>query len=202
MRIIGTRLFLRPLNLSDAPRLVSLVNASARELREFIPAIKDGKITHKEEEEYLLRAVQEMNLNQAMHFGIALKPSSDLIGAIATHPIDWLNESAMIGYWVATAFTGKGFATEAALLMLEGLFMELKLHRVVATAAIDNLASNRVLEKVGFRFEGALKQAGKVAPSRWKDLNAYAILADEYKSLRKALFEKLLGGAYPKISLT
>ncbi len=200
MELVGERLLLRPLNRSDSERLVSLINASANELREFMPWMQ-GKITRKEEDEFLLRAVQEMNLNQALHFGIVLKSSSEIIGVIGTHPIDWLNESASIGYWIATEFAGKGYATEATALILEGLFMEMKLHRVAVSAATDNRASNRVIEKIGFRFEGVLKLAGKVAPTRWKDLNAYALLDDEYKSMRKTLFEKFLNGNYPKIKL-
>jgi len=200
MEILGERVLLRPLNLSDSERLVSLINASANELREFMPWMRD-KITHKEEDDYLLRAVQEMNLNQAFHFGIVLKASREIIGVIATHPIDWLNESVSIGYWIATEFSGKGYTTESVVLILEGLFMELKLHRVAVSAATDNVASNRIIEKIGFRFEGVQKLAGKVAPSRWKDLNTFALLDTEYKSLRKNLFEKFLGGKYPKVKL-
>jgi RimJ/RimL family protein N-acetyltransferase len=200
MEILGERLCLRPLNFSDSERLVSLINASANDLREFMPWMK-GKVTRKDEDEFLLRAAQEMNLNQAFHFGVMLKSHKELIGVIGTHPIDWLNESASIGYWIATEFSGKGYATEATVLILEGLFMEVKLHRVAVSAAVDNVASNRVIEKIGFRFEGVQKLAGKVAPSRWKDLNTFALLNDEYKAIRKSLFEKFLNGNYPKVKL-
>lgn len=200
MEIFGLRVWLRPLSLSDSERLVSLINASANDLREFMPWMQ-GKITHKEEDEFLLRAVQEMNLNQAFHFGIMLKQDKALIGVIGTHPIDWLNESASIGYWIATEFSRKGYTTEAVVLILEGLFMELKLHRVSVSAATDNVASNRVIEKIGFRFEGVQKLAGKVAPTRWKDLNTFAILDDEYRLMRKGLFGKYLNGTYPKVKL-
>lgn len=200
MEILGERIWLRPLNLSDSERLVSLINASASNLREFMPWMQ-GKITHKEEDEFLHRAVQEMNLNQAFHFGIALKSSKELIGVIGTHPIDWLNESASIGYWIATEFSSRGYTTEAAALILEGLFMELNLHRVSVSAATDNVASIRVIEKIGFRFEGVQKLAGRVAPTRWKDLNTFAMLDDEYKQTRKMRFEKLLNGTYPKVKL-
>lgn len=200
MEILGERILLRPLNLSDSERLVSLINASVNELREFMPWMREN-ITRKEEDEYLLRAVQEMNLNQAFHFAMVLKSHQEVIGVIATHPIDWLNESVSIGYWTATAFSGKGYTTESVVLMLEGLFMELKLHRVAVSAATDNVASNRIIEKIGFRFEGVQKLAGKVAPSRWKDLNTFALLETEYKSMRKNLFEKFLGGKYPKVKL-
>ncbi|MGQ9804836.1 MAG: GNAT family N-acetyltransferase [Chlorobiales bacterium] len=200
MEILGERISLRPLDTTDSERLVSLINASINELREFMPWLQ-GKITHKQQDEFLLRAVQEMNLNQAFHFGILLKSRKELIGVIGTHPIDWLNESASIGYWIATEFSRKGYATEAIVLILEGLFMELKLHRVAVSAATDNLASNRVIEKIGFRFEGVQKLAGKVAPTRWKDLNTFAMLDDEYKHIRKSLFEKFLNVNYPKVKL-
>ncbi len=200
MEILGERILLRPLNLSDSERLVSLINASANELREFMPWMRE-KITRKEEDEYLLRAVQEMNLNQAFHFAMMLKEAKEIIGVIGTHPIDWLNESASIGYWIATEFSGKGYTTESVVLILEGLFMELKLHRVAVSAATDNRASNRVIEKIGFRFEGVQKLAGKVAPSRWKDLNTFALLDTEYKSMRKNLLEKFLNAKYPKVKL-
>ncbi len=200
MEILGERVLLRPLNLSDSERLVSLINASANELREFMPWMRE-KITRKEEDDYLLRAVQEMNLNQAFHFAMVLKEAKEVIGVIATHPIDWLNESASIGYWIATEFSGKGYTTESVVLILEGLFMEVKLHRVAVSAATDNRASNRIIEKIGFRFEGVQKLAGKVAPSQWKDLNTFALLDSEYKSMRKNLFEKFLGGKYPKVKL-
>ncbi|MFN3344676.1 MAG: GNAT family N-acetyltransferase [Chloroherpetonaceae bacterium] len=200
MEIVGERLFLRPLNFSDSERLVSLINASANDLREFMPWMQE-KVTRKDEDEFLLRATQEMNLNQAFHFGVVLKSHKELIGVIGTHPIDWLNESASIGYWIATEFAGKGYATEATVLILEGLFMEVKLHRVAVSAAVDNVASNRVIEKIGFRFEGVQKLAGKVAPSRWKDLNTFALLNDEYKAMRKSLFAKFLNGNYPRVKL-
>lgn len=200
MEILGERISLRPLDTTDSERLVSLINASINELREFMPWLKE-KTTHKQQDEFLLRAVQEMNLNQAFHFGILLKSHKELIGVIGTHPIDWLNESASIGYWIASEFSRKGYTAEAVVLILEGLFMELKLHRVAVSAATDNVASNRVIEKIGFRFEGVQKLAGKVAPTRWKDLNMFAMLDDEYKHIRKSLFEKFLNGNYPKVKL-
>lgn len=200
MTIIGEKIILRPLKLDDSEKLVLLINASANELREFMPWM-NGAISHREEDDFLLRAMQEMNLNQAIHFAVMLKDITQIVGVIGTHPIDWLNESASVGYWIATAFTKNGYATEATLLIVEALFAELKMHRVAVSAAIDNAASNRVIEKIGFRFEGIMKSAGKVASASWKDLNSFALLKEEYFAIRKSLFEKHLGGRYPKIKL-
>lgn len=55
-----------------------------------------------------------------------------------------------LGYWVAKDWWGRGYATEAARAVLELGFLGLRLPRVVAGHFIDNPASYRVLEKLGF----------------------------------------------------
>lgn len=66
--------------------------------------------------------------------------------------------SAWIGYWVSGDLTGGGIATGALALGLDHCFGAVGLHRVEATVRPENLASRRVLAKVGFREEGLLKR--------------------------------------------
>ncbi|WPP51581.1 GNAT family N-acetyltransferase [Catalinimonas niigatensis] len=72
----------------------------------------------------------------------------------------------------------KGFATEALQTILNFGFRELKLHRIEAGCAVDNLASARVLEKAGMQREGRKR---KVLPlkSGWSDNYTYAILEED-----------------------
>ena len=55
----------------------------------------------------------------------------------------------------------KGYTTEALQLVVDFAFRELKLHRIEAGAMLDNIASIRVLEKVGFKKEGIAKRKYK-----------------------------------------
>jgi RimJ/RimL family protein N-acetyltransferase len=136
--------------------------------------------------------------NESYTFSIRERENNQLIGTIGTHPIEWANLSAAIGYWTSSRVTKMGFATESTLLLLEFLLCELKLHRVSATASTKNFPSNRVLEKLEFRFEGEFLQAYKVG-NVWQDLVSYAMLDWEYKARRKDLRDKYLGGEAPKI---
>jgi RimJ/RimL family protein N-acetyltransferase len=75
-----------------------------------------------------------------------------------------------LGYWIARSDWGRGYATEAARAVL-GLADALGHRRVVASHYIDNAASGRVLEKVGFRRTGRVaerfsKGRGFASPSR------------------------------------
>jgi RimJ/RimL family protein N-acetyltransferase len=63
---------------------------------------------------------------------------------------------AHVGYWVRTGQTGQGIATAAVRLIARFGFEDLGLQRLELLVAVENLASRRVAEKAGARFEGIL----------------------------------------------
>ena len=86
--------------------------------------------------------------------------------------------SAWIGYWVSSTVTGGGVATGALALGLDHCFSAVRLHRVEATVRPENVASRRVLGKVGFREEGLLQRYLDV-DGGWRDHLLVAITVDE-----------------------
>ena len=67
-------------------------------------------------------------------------------------------ETASLGYWIGAPAARQGYMTEAARTMLRFGFKQLSLHRIYATCDPDNIGSVRVLEKLGMRREGYLRQ--------------------------------------------
>ena len=63
-----------------------------------------------------------------------------------------------MGFWIGVQSWGKGYATEAAGRVIRYAFEELRLNRVYAHHMLRNPASGRVLEKVGMKREGLLRQ--------------------------------------------
>jgi len=86
-----------------------------------------------------------------------------------------------IGYELNPKYWGRGYATEAARAMLAFGFDTLGLHRVWAECVAGNLASRRVLEKLGMTLEGRLRE-NKHIDGRWHDTLIYAILEHEHHS--------------------
>jgi len=80
----------------------------------------------------------------------------ELIGAAGLH-LEPAHKRAELGYWIARAHWGHGFATEAVRLLVEHAFDTLALERVFAHHFPWNPASGRVLEKAGLRREGLLR---------------------------------------------
>ena len=85
-----------------------------------------------------------------------------------------------IGYVLIPSERGKGYCTEATQLAVDYLFMSKDIVRVQAATHIDNVASQKVLEKVGFQREGKIRK-GIFAWSKWGDLYLYSILREDWK---------------------
>jgi RimJ/RimL family protein N-acetyltransferase len=87
---------------------------------------------------------------------------------------------AELGWVLDPAFTGHGYATEAARRLLRVCFEELGVHRVVAGCFVDNGASWRLMERIGMRRETHSLRDGLHRSGRWLDGFTYAVLADEW----------------------
>ena len=86
-----------------------------------------------------------------------------------------------IGFSVAdAAVRGKGYAKEAAGLLVRHLFESLPTNRVMAVTECENVPSQRVLEALGFRREGVLRRA-MFRDGRWNDAFVYGLLREEIK---------------------
>ena len=85
-----------------------------------------------------------------------------------------------IGYALVLAHRGRGYATEAARGLLAYVFAELGLHRVQATTRPENRGSWRVMERLGMRREGHLREAS-FHEGVWTDVLIYGILVGEFQ---------------------
>lgn len=111
----------------------------------------------------------------------------------ADGPLGWIGLTmisrehglATIGYTIAEAFRGKGYATAAVKAVQPIAFdpNQFDLDRLEAVAALDNIASQKVLERAGFSFEG-IARAYLVVNGERLDHARYAVLREEFR-LRK-----------------
>jgi RimJ/RimL family protein N-acetyltransferase len=89
-------------------------------------------------------------------------------------------QQAEIGFTLDRAYQGQGYGSEAIRRLLDALFAPpLQLHRVRANIDPLNLASARLLERLGFRHEGRLIESLSFK-GRWADEDWYAILRREW----------------------
>ena len=135
----------------------------------------EGPMTEEQAREF----VAENAGDQARAFALVLKEDDQLIGHVFFHP--WFAPRTYeIGWVVHPRYHGQGYATEAALALLRYGFESLGLHRVIATCQPENVASDRVMEKIGLRREGHFRKCVYRDETTWWDEYFYALLEEEW----------------------
>lgn len=115
-----------------------------------------------------------------MHFTLAIRllANNQFIGLLGLNLGKSNFKNSEVWYKLHPSYWRKGYATEALSRILNYAFAELELHRIEAGCAVDNIASIKVLERVGMIREGRKRQ---VLPIRgnWVDNYFYAILKSD-----------------------
>lgn len=124
-----------------------------------------------------------MLLRSAARKGTALPFAITVDGRLAGHVMigNVVREpllSAYVGYWCDRRVTGSGVTTAAVALAVDHCLGPAGLHRIEATVRPENVASRRVLEKLGFREEGMFRRYLDV-DGAWRDHLCYAMTAEE-----------------------
>ncbi len=115
-------------------------------------------------------------------FAIEQNGSQKLTGLIALKIGSEKFRNGEVWYKLHSEYWGKGFGTESLNAILSFGFEKLKLHRIEAGCAVENIGSIKVLEKVGMTREGRKRQVLPLK-SGWSDNFEYAILqTDERKN--------------------
>ena len=124
---------------------------------------------------------QEQDPRLKFQFAVTLRSSGQLIGNCGVRRDAPDAHEGEIGYELDPDHWGRGYATEAARSVLQFGFAQMGLHRVCAYCVADNTGSAHVLEKLGMRLEGHLREH-RYYKNRWWDTLIYAILYDEWRT--------------------
>ncbi len=174
IELVSDRLFICPVTLDDLEVIHEL--HSLPETDEYNTL---GIPKSKQETQAVLSGwIENFENNKNFTFKIEKRKDRQFIGLIALHLGSPKFKSAEVWYKLHKDFWNHGFATEALQRILNFGFDELKLHRIEAGCAVENLGSIHVLEKVGMTREGRKR---KVLPLKtgWSDNFHYAILASD-----------------------
>lgn len=106
---------------------------------------------------YLAHTIELQKAGKIRILAVVLKETNALIGLMSIG-INNTFQRGELGYWIGRPFWGKGYGTEAAEKMLEIGFTELKLNKVFAQAFSNNPGSYRIMEKIGLKQEGILRE--------------------------------------------
>jgi RimJ/RimL family protein N-acetyltransferase len=167
------RLRIRPYHETDVAELLPLIGTrevAATTLRIAHP------YTEQDARDFLVMAQEPGKLWLA----ISLRSDGRQIGGVGLR-VDEPHQNAELGYWLGLPYWGLGYATEAGREMLRYGFEDLRLHRIFASHFKHNVASGRILLKLGMRHEGCQREQIRKW-DRFVDLELYGLLRQDWRT--------------------
>ncbi len=184
MKLSTPRLVLRELRKSDAANIAK--NVSDREVAKNLLVVPHP-YSLNDAYEFLARCAnyQQTRPRVIYNFALELKSERQLVGLIGLKDVNRFNGTGSLGYWLARLHHRQGLMSEAVAAMIEFAFAELKLRRIEVCAFAENRASNGLIKKLGFTYEGKGRQSLRDrATGAIHDENRYGLLKGAWRKLR------------------
>ncbi|MDB5539365.1 MAG: acetyltransferase [Devosia sp.] len=172
------RLRLRPFTRGDVDAVFTY-----RQRTDVTQYLSDGPMSHQSVTEVVqLRVGQQAFLAEGDKIFLAaeLRSPQRVIGEVSLILRDAPSRQAEIGYVFHPDFHGRGYATEAARVLLQMGFEGAGMHRIYARCAAANEASWKVMERLGMRREAHFREHSFVKGA-WDEEFVYALLEGEWR---------------------
>ena len=139
-----------------------------------------GPNTAEDTSQFFMRRIASQTANPRVEFELAVvwKPENKVVGGVGLRIKSAAHREGDIGYVLNRRYWNRGIMTEASNAMLDFGFGELGLHRIYATCDPENRPSARVMEKLGMKYEGRMRQ-NLFEKGQWRDTLLYAILESD-----------------------
>lgn len=171
-----TRLILRRLKLADA-EMMFCNWTSDDEVTRYLRW--DSHKTIDETKNMIQQWVEAYQDDSTYYWGIYLK-YGEMIGSIGITITSEYDLKGALGYKLGNRWWNQGYSSEAAKAVIDYMFRNTDIERIDAFSSIENLASAKVMEKAGMRYEGLLQHYYKTRDG-FHDCTLYRIIRNEWE---------------------
>lgn len=138
-----------------------------------VPSIDDTEIS-------IRKARSKFLLRQGLRFHIYHRETGDFLGVVGLNHIKWSIPKCEVYYWMDSRAGGRGYMTEAVEAVTDFAMNNLEMNRVEIRAAMKNMASRKIAEKLGYTLEGILKNEDKHADGHLMNMCVYAKIPEDH----------------------
>ncbi len=164
---------LRLLDESDIEVLHELVVGNRDHLARWLPWASAQSL--QDTAAFVARTRVQVAANDG--FQVAIVEGAEMLGMVGFTGVSWRDRATAIGYWLAEPAQGRGTMTAAVARLVDHAFSTWGLHRVEIRAAVENVRSRALAERLGFSQEGILRECERIG-ERYVDQAVYGMLAD------------------------
>lgn len=168
------------LGLEHRDEVYRLVDSNRTYLREWLPWL-DNNQSPEDTESFIQSAIDQYNAGQGPQYAVFCDQVP--CGICGFHRIDPTNKRGGLGYWLAPELSGRGIMTRSVRATMDVGFRNYELNRIEIACATGNVRSRAIAERLGFTFEGVLRERENLY-GVYVDHAVYSMLAAEFASGR------------------
>lgn len=177
--IEGGEVLLRMPQMADFTEWAHLREQSRAFLTPWEPTWPIDDLTRGAFRRRLRRYAEDVRTDQAYAFFVFRQSDQALVGGLTLANVRrGVAQAGSLGYWMGAPFARKGYMTHAVGALIPFAFGPLRLHRLEAACIPTNVASTRLLEKIGFVREGLARQYLCIN-GMWQDHLLYALVSSD-----------------------
>jgi ribosomal-protein-serine acetyltransferase len=182
LELLGPRVRLRPYREGDAAALRDAIRESHAALSEWLIWAKDYDF-QRDPVTFVRRAQANWLLRQDLFVGVFDRQSRRYLGGSGLTRMNWNIRTFEIGYWIRDSAAGNGYATEATQVLTRFAFSELQANRVEIRMDARNQRSRAIPERLGFTFEGCLRNAHPDVHGAPANVLVFSLVPDEFRAM-------------------
>ncbi len=173
---LGDGVTMRPMRAQDVDELHGAIEENRAHLLAWMPF---AERSFEQTAAHVRQTVRDLQTGAGL--GMLLIDRGRLIGGVAFVGLSREDQSTKIGYWLSEAAQGRGIMTRAVSAMVDEAFGPWGLQRVEIRVAAQNARSRAIPERLGFRQEGVLRAAYRVAAETHDEV-VYGLLAEDTRT--------------------
>jgi len=172
----GQRVLARPYRLEDAEALYEAIEESRDHIRPWLPWADESL---DDVRDFIAHSMANWLLREDFGLSIWALESGIFLGGIGFHVRYWELPYFEIGYWLRKSAQGQGYITEAARLLTDALFEQLRAQRVEIRCNAQNTRSAAVARRLGFLQEGHLRHTRQNADGTPSDTLVFSLIPSD-----------------------
>ena len=176
MTPVNADIQLRPISGDDYALIYSWRQQPS--VRQFNPL---DDISLEEMRDRYLKTSTDLTDKSHTNFRWMVEKNGAAVGSVALNNVNWRMGLGELGYGISEDHHGKGIGTKAVALLVAKVLKDSTLNRIIAYVSTENVASWKLLERLGFRREGTLRQH-YVVQGRRVDEHIYGILRSDWET--------------------
>jgi len=153
--VSGKRVLLKKPDLNLAESMFLCVDQDRERLLTFLPWVADIHSV-EDEQEFIKLTFEQWKNRASFAFALFDQASGNYAGNISVFNLRWKHAECEIGYWISSAFEGKGLMRDAVY-TLEQVLFDAGFHRLVIRCNTDNTRSSNLAKSLGYHLDGVMR---------------------------------------------